>query len=122
MSLTLEPLQAEHLSRRLLGFVQFGQPSFDWNERGERFSDPAIGVIRHLYFEREFLQAGRALLAQAERFLEKFSRNHAFYHILGMSCNAHHGKLHESLTHVETLLLGNGFQIEHENVYFVLDL
>lgn len=107
---------------RLVGFVQFGQPGFAWNERGERIMDPAIGVIRHLYFEREAPQAGRALLAQAERFLASFRRNHAFYHILGMSCNAHHGKLHESQAHVEALLLDNGFQVEQENVYYVLDI
>jgi RimJ/RimL family protein N-acetyltransferase len=39
-----------------------------------------------------------------------------------MSCNAHHGKLHNSQSHVEQLLLAYGFEIEHENAYYVLDM
>jgi ribosomal protein S18 acetylase RimI-like enzyme len=106
----------------LLGFVQFGQPNFAWDSAGNPYSDPVIGVIRHLYFKQDAPEAGQALLAKAESFLEQFRVQHAFYHIFGMSCNAHHGKLHESLAHVERLLLESGFQVEHENVYYALDL
>jgi ribosomal protein S18 acetylase RimI-like enzyme len=38
-----------------------------------------------------------------------------------MSCNAHHGKLHDSQSHIGQLLLAHGFCLEHENVYYVLD-
>ncbi len=106
----------------LLGFVQLGQPSFSWNEQGVKYPDPSFGVIRHLYFEEGYPEAGRALLMKAEGFLDQFPRSYAFYHILGMSCNAYHGKLHASLAHVEALLLERSFQIEHENLYYVLEL
>jgi RimJ/RimL family protein N-acetyltransferase len=105
---------------RVLGFIQFGQPNFAWNATGESYPDPEIGVIRHLYFDRDAPDAGRALLAQAESFLSRFPICHAFYHILGMSCNARHGKLHTDFDHVEGLLLESGYRLEHENVYYVL--
>jgi ribosomal protein S18 acetylase RimI-like enzyme len=106
----------------ILGFVQYGQPSFAWSENGQKVYTPDIGVIRHLYFEPGRNEVGGALLSIALDQLAGFERNHAFYHILGMSCNAHHGKLHSSQPHVERVLRGSGFQVEHENFYYVLEL
>jgi ribosomal protein S18 acetylase RimI-like enzyme len=105
----------------VLGFVQHGQPNFAWNEDG-KYYDPQIGVIRHLYFDQGRSDAGEALLAQATDDLASFPQNHAFYHILGMSCNAHHGKLHSMQRHVDQLLRRSGFEIEHENRYYVLKM
>lgn len=106
---------------QILGFVQYGQPNFAWDENG-KYYDPQIGVIRHLYFEQGRNDVGEALLAKANDRLARFHQHHAFYHILGMSCNAHHGKLHSSQSHVDRLLHAHGFTIEHENIYYVLDM
>ncbi len=107
---------------RVVGFVQYGQPHFAWDERGQRCLNPQIGVVRQLYFWKGHDEAGEALLAEADARLARFSQTHAFYHALGMSCTAHHGKLHHSQCHVHRLLRRQGFLVEHENVYCVLDL
>lgn len=39
-------------SDQVLGFVQYGQPNFACDESGNKYYDPHIGVIRHLYFEK----------------------------------------------------------------------
>ena len=105
----------------VLGFVQYGQPNFAWDENG-KYYNPQIGVIRHLFFDEERNDVGRTLLEKASDHLQRFHQKHAFYHILGVSCNAHHGKLHGSQSHVDDLLLRCGFEIEHENIYYVIDL
>lgn len=107
---------------QIQGFVQCGQPNYAWDETGEKHCNPHIGVIRHLHFDRERNDVGETLLAKANDNLTRFDRTHAFYHALGMSCNAYHGKLHDSQSHVDQLLRASGFQIEHENVYYVLDM
>ena len=109
-------------SGQVLGFVQCGCPHFAWDANGQKRSNPHIGVIRHLYIEKGRQDAGEALLAKASDQLACYDRRYAFYHIFGMSCNAHHGKLHNSQAHVEQLLRAYGFEIEHENAYFVLDM
>lgn len=109
-------------SGQVLGFVQCGQPHFAWDEGRQKHSNPHIGVIRHLTFEKGRHDIGEALLAKAGDQLACYDRRYAFYHIFGMSCNAHHGKLHNSQAHVEQLLRAYGFEIEHENAYFVLDM
>jgi hypothetical protein len=106
----------------VLGFVQYGEPSFAWGTHGRKVYQPHIGVIRQLYFERERPDAGQALMRQADAFLAHFTRNYAFFHALGMSCTAYHGKLHSSLWHVEPVLSRLGFGVEHENAYHSLDL
>lgn len=108
-------------SGQVLGFVQYGQPNYAWDESGEKHPDPPIGVIRQLFFRAGRDDAGRALLEQVGDHAAGSDRLYAFYHILGMSCNAHHGKLHHSQSHVGRLLRAYGFQVEHENVYYVLD-
>ncbi len=45
-------------------------------------------------------------------------RIYAFFHYFGLSCYGRHGKLFEGFDHVHRLLLEEGFQIEHENVYY----
>jgi ribosomal protein S18 acetylase RimI-like enzyme len=107
---------------KILGFAQSGHPNFAWDEGGQKYRNPHVGVVRHLYFDKERQDAGEALLAAASEHLAAFGQVHAFYHILGMSCNAHHGKLHDSQSHVEQLLEAHGFRLEHENVYYVLDV
>jgi ribosomal protein S18 acetylase RimI-like enzyme len=107
---------------RVAGVVQFGQPHLAWETDGRMSYDPHIGVIRHLFFDCEMPNVGEALLNEASRGLARFSRQVAFYHALGMSCHAYHGKLHNSQRHVEQLLSAHIFCIEHENAYYVLDM
>lgn len=45
-------------------------------------------------------------------------RVYAFFHYFGMSCFARHGKLFENNVHIDALLRENGFEVEHENVYY----
>ncbi len=105
----------------VLGFVQWGQPSLDFDANGQRVEHPHTANLRHLYFPADRPEAGQALFAAVRPGLEQFERVYAFYHILGMSCNAYHGKLSSRMPQVERLLLANGFQIRHENIYYVLD-
>lgn len=56
-------------------------------------------------------------------FNEKSRRDlYAFYHAMGMSCNGNHGKLHETHQYIADFLLEEGFDIEHENVYYALEM
>lgn len=107
---------------QVLGFVQYGQPNFAWDEGGQKYYNPPIGVVRHLYYEKDRNDVGEALLARANDDLACFAQRYAFYHIFGMSCNAYHGKLHHSQSHVEQLLQAYDFNIEHENIYYVFDM
>ena len=107
---------------QVLGFAQYGHPNFAWDASGQRYDSPHIGVIRHLYFEKARLDVAEALFARARAYLSLFPQGHAFYHILGMSCNAHHGKLHTGLGYIDEFIRKKGFQIEHENVYYSLEM
>ncbi|TFG69398.1 MAG: GNAT family N-acetyltransferase [Anaerolineales bacterium] len=107
---------------QVVGFAQVGHPRFSWDAGGQKYDNPRIGNIRHFYFETGRHDVAKALYARAESFLKHFPHRHAFYHIYGMSCNAHHGKLHLSLEHVDAFLRGQDFQIEHENVTYRLAL
>lgn len=106
---------------RLLGFIQYGRPNFSWDSSGNKVQQPNIGIIRHLYFTPDRPGAGQALLGLAEQELWETGQVHAFFQAQGMSCNAWHGKLFPNQQHVEQLLFDNGFQVEEENPYFVLD-
>lgn len=107
---------------QVVGFMQWGDPHFAWDESGKHYNPP-ISVVRQLYFEKGRDDVGQALWAQAKKHADNFDPQHAFYHILGMSCNAHHGKLHHSQAHIDQFLLHTcGFRVEHENVYYVLDM
>lgn len=106
---------------RIIGFIQYGQPAFAWDEKGQKYRNPQIGMIRHFYFDEGRFDAAAALLAKSEGYLSQFPNRHAFYHIFGMSCNARHGKLHQSLAHIDQFLREKGYWIEHENVYYSLE-
>ncbi len=107
---------------QVVGFAQFGHPRFSWDAGGQKHADPPIGNIRHFTFDAGRYDVAEALYARAQNFLLHFSHRHAFYHIYGMSCNAHHGKLHLSLEHVDAFIRAQGFQVEHENVTYRLAL
>lgn len=101
---------------RLMGFVQYGKTAFGFAENGEISSDISYCVIRNLCFDRE--EAGQLLLREALDAFSPQEKVYAFFHYFGMSCFARHGKLFERHAQVENLLKQNGFEIEHENVYY----
>ena len=110
-------LKAVYENNVLLGFVQYGKTTFGFDESGEISDAVSYPVIRNLYFVKEREDAGELLLREA---LQSFKdeRVYAFFHYFGMSCFARHGKLFENHVHVENLLKENGFEVEHENVYY----
>jgi ribosomal protein S18 acetylase RimI-like enzyme len=105
----------------VVGFSQHGQPAFAWDKNGKKYNNPQISVLRHFYFDEDRFDAANLLFANSEKYLKKFPSQHAFYHIFGMSCNAHHGKLHQSLPHIDLFLREQGYQVEHENIYYSLE-
>jgi hypothetical protein len=86
---------------QVLGFTQYGRPNFAWDASGKRYDNPGMGVVRHFYFEKTRPDVAEAMLARARACLGLFPQGYAFYHMFGMSCNAHHGKLHTSLGHID---------------------
>ena len=102
----------------LVGFIQYGHTAFGFDDRGEISSEVSYPVIRALYFDEGREDAGQLLLQAAMAEFAGCDRVYAFFHYFGMSCFARHGKLFEGFPWVEALLLQNGFQVEHENVYY----
>lgn len=111
-------LKAAYEGTEPVGFIQYGETAFGFDDRGEISSDVSYCVIRNLYFDPDHPDAGAALLREA---LDAFSgrdKIYAFFHYFGMSCFARHGKLFEKHEHIGKLLEKNGFETEHENVYY----
>lgn len=106
------------------GFIQYGIPTFHFNEVGKTTKDINIGVIRNLYYEESRNDIGNALLDLSMNFFESngIKDIYAFYHAMGMSCNGNHGKLHERFDYIGKLLYEVGFEIEHENIYYICDM
>ena len=102
----------------LLGYVQYGKTAFGFDEKGEISSDISYPVIRNLYFRSDRADAGKLLLNEAMKSLGSDEKVYAFFHYFGMTCFARHGKLFENHAHIEALLKVNGFELEHENVYY----
>ncbi|NLP31375.1 MAG: GNAT family N-acetyltransferase [Clostridiales bacterium] len=106
------------------GFIQYGLPTFHFTESGKITQDINIGVIRNLYYERTITDIGRELLDLSLMFFEEnnIKEIYAFYHAMGMSCNGNHGKLHEKFSYIDKFLQERGFEIEHQNVYYICDM
>ena len=111
-------VKAVYDEKVLLGFVQYGKTAFGFDDNGEISSDISYPVIRNLYFKKNRADAGDLLLAEALKNLCTDKRVYAFFHYFGMTCFARHGKLFESHTHIDALLKEQGFEVEHENVYY----
>lgn len=109
---------AAYSDETLVGFIQFGIPCYIYGENGKDYSG-SCGVIRSLYFDEESGCGDELISIAEEYFCEKnVTREFAFYHALGMTCYAWHGKLLGDFGHVQAALLRCGYAIEHENVYF----
>ena len=102
----------------ILGFVQYGITNFGFDNNGEISSEVSYPVIRNLYFVKDRKDAGELLLNEAVNSLKAEETIYAFFHYFGMSCFARHGKLFEKNNHIDALLKENGFEVEHENVYY----
>ncbi len=107
---------------QVIGFIQFGKPTFGWDRNGKRVDSPDSGVIRHFYFDREHPAAGEALLQMAVHNLAQAGELHAFFQAHGMSCNAWHGKLHPAHSYIEDVLLRHGFAVDQENPFYTAEL
>ncbi len=103
----------------VVGFVQFGISRYIYDSNGEKDHDQTCGVIRALYFDKEY-NCGDSLISFVEQYFAKqrITAKSAFFHALGMTCNAGHGKLFCKLSHIEAALLRAGYTKEHENVYY----
>lgn len=107
----------------LVGFIQYGRTTFGFGDKGRISYSVSYPVIRAFYFNRNKPEAGRLLLSSAlEHFQSETDMIYAFFHYFGMSCYARHGKLFESCPHISDLLFQNGFQVEHENVFYASGL
>lgn len=111
-------VKAVYEENELLGFIQYGTTAFGFDSRGELSASVSHCVIRNLYFDRNSEDAGALLLGEALAAFASADRVYAFFHYFGMSCFARHGKLFEQHGHIDRFLKEQGFQTEHENVYY----
>ena len=111
-------VKAAYDEDELIGFIQYGRTAFAFDNQGDISTDLSYNVIRNLYFDEDKTKAGQMLLDDALRFFGTTDKVYSFFHYFGMSCYARHGKLYEKHSHIEELLKNNGFEIEHENVYY----
>lgn len=116
-------VKAAYDDDKLVGFIQYGNSAFGFDEQGDISSDVSYSIIRNLYFDSGRTDAGEQLLQAALEAFGTSDRVYAFFHYFGMSCFARHGKLFEQYEYIEALLKQYGFETEHENVYYssVLD-
>ena len=116
-------VKGAYQQNQLVGFIQYGRTAFGFDDRGGISHSVSYPVIRAFYFDKDKSEAGRLLLSSAlEHFQTETDMTYAFFHYFGMSCYARHGKLFENSPHINDLLLQNGFQIEHENVFYASGL
>lgn len=106
----------------LIGFIQHGNTAFGFDDSGEISKDVSYSVIRSLYFDKGREDAGKLLLEAAMNEFDTAGQVYAFFHYFGMSCFARHGKLFEKFDWIKELLHQYGFVIEHENVYYSVDV
>lgn len=109
-------IKAVYENDELLGFIQYGNTAFGFAESGDISSEISYQVIRNFYFKDE--KAGKMLLGEALQSFDKDEKIYAFFHYFGMTCFARHGKIFETHTGIESFLKENGFELEHENVYY----
>lgn len=101
---------AAYAENDIVGFVQFGISNYTYNESGDKDFSEKCGVIRNLYFDRE-QDCGEKLISIAEEYFSArgVSKSSAFFHALGMTCFAGHGKLFCGLPHIEAELFKFGY-------------
>lgn len=105
---------------KLVGFIQYGISSIGFDESGNISKNINYQIIRQIYFDN--LEIGNKLLNNALSYFNQSQTIYAFFHYFGMSCFARHGKLLYLDSIVESLLINNNFEVEHENVYYSIIL
>lgn len=110
--------KAVYEEQTLIGFIQYGYTAFGFDDKGEISMDVSYPVIRSLFFDEGRVDAGKLLLQEALQAFTSKQKVYAFFHYFGMSCFAWHGKLFEKYGWIQALLYKNGFETEHENVYY----
>ena len=111
-------VKAIYEDANIVGFIQYGKTAFGFLETGDISFDVSYNVIRNIYFDENRLDVGNALIKHAINYFNEDEKVYVFFHYFGMSCFARHGKLYEKYEHIEKALINNGFEIEHENVYY----
>lgn len=109
-----------YCDNELIGFIQYGKSAFGFDDSGEISDSVSCHVIRNFFFPEDNAEVGDILIKEAlnELSAQTPGRIYAFFHYFGMSCYARHGKLYEKFNHIHELLIKNGFQTEHENVFY----
>lgn len=115
-------VKAAYCGNALVGFIQYGHSAFGFGENGDISQEISYPIIRNFYFDPTQKQAGRELLRHGLKELGADARVYAYFHYFGMRCFGRHGKLFEKYSHIQEMLLENGFVLEHENVYYTSTL
>lgn len=111
-------VKAAYDDDQLIGYIQYGNSAFGFDQQWDISADVSYHIIRNLYFDSNRPDAGECLLRAALDTFGKTDQVYAFFHYFGMSCFARHGKLFEQHRHIEELLKKCGFETEHENIYY----
>ena len=111
-------VKAAYDDDQLIGYIQYGNSAFGFDEKGDISADVSYHIIRNLYFDSNRADAGECLLRAALDTFGKTNRVYAFFHYFGMSCFARHGKLFEQHRHIEALLKKCDFETEDKNIYY----
>lgn len=109
---------------KITGFIQYGMSNIGFDESGEITNKISYPIIRNFFFLKDFESDGTELLEKAIKYFDSENQKkvYAFFHYFGMSCYGRHGKLFGDYFYIEKLLSDKGFEKEHENVYYSINL
>lgn len=110
--------KAVYEENEIVGFIQYGKSAFGFDSEGNISDNMSYNIIRNLYFNDKRVDVGKKLLNEALDAFGCMNKIYAYFHYFGMSCYARHGKLFEGHVHINDFLKANGFEIEHENIYY----
>lgn len=75
-------LKGAYMNGELVGFIQYGISKFGFDENGEISDKIHYQIIRNIYFDRNFSNAGELLLNSALEEFNSKERIYAFFTIL----------------------------------------
>ena len=109
-----------YINDNLVGFIQYGISNIGFDNNGDIYEKINYQIIRQIYFTDE--EVGKMLIEKAFSFFNSDETIYAFFHYFGMSCFGAHGKLYYKNNNIEKLLMDYGFEVEHENVCYSLNV
>ena len=109
-----------YINNNLVGFIQYGISNIGFDTNGNLSNGINYQIIRQIYFTDE--NVGKMLIEKAFNSFDDTSTIYAFFHYFGMSCFGSHGKLYSNNKVVENVLYNYGFEVEHENVCYSLNV